>query len=156
MTRVPKHTDCNLKMSGICSLLGPGGSPWSELLQVTALPLHTSSLLPARRRVPISCSSSVQQQRCCREAVNSPYTPLPPNSLCRFPTLCQWKKRWRWGTFLFHLLVAVSIAVKLWMTACFLCRCCSRLERLLCCVLILVSPAASRWPGKNWYWIYSL
>lgn len=40
--------------------------------------------------------------------------------------------------------------MKLWVwLLVYLCRC-SWLERLLCCVLIVVRKAASQWPGKNW------
>lgn len=47
----------------------------------------------------------------------------------------------------------LSAAMKLWLVDCFyLCRCCSWLERLLCCVLVLVSRAASQWPGKSSRW----
>lgn len=52
-----------------------------------SLSLSTFLLFPAKRCVPISCSSSVQQRRWTKQAESTFYTPSPLNSPCSFPKL---------------------------------------------------------------------
>lgn len=137
------------------SLLGPGGSPWCGVPQVSP-----ASCFQQKRCVLISCSGSAQQ-RCAgpgkQSSLFAPFTPQKTVHVASPSSLVDEELTMRYR-FTFWLKLFVKLWAKRWSYSecCCLRRCSSWLERLVCCALILAGPMASQWSGKKlcWKWEY--
>lgn len=146
---------CPQAFTAHSSLLGPGGSPWCGSQQVTSL-VCSSSSLPAERHPHQLFLQQRRRRRRCRTATLS-FSFLPPLEVhVAFLTDTGGPKEEdevlpSVETCFFLFLFFDADCGEEWALTCCpsLHRCASCLERLVRCVLVLVLPAASQWPGKN-------